>query len=251
MIRGIYNGAAALNVIAQQQELISSNLANLNTGGHRRAQLAHKERENPTNVYGGLQHSAASNATTRMDLLGPGATTRKFDFTNGRLHHTGRPLDVSLVGDGFFVLENSTGDVYTRSGNFYRNPETDSLVNGDGIPVKGENGPINIPKDVGDSEIYIANDGTISAGEQTLGKLAIVSFANNDDLLPVSQSGFQAGPNIETVPSEAKTQQYYQELSNSSPVTELIALIAGTRQYEAVQKISTAISEALREHIRA
>ena len=39
MIRGLYNGAAALDVITRQQELISSNLANLNTSGHRVAQF--------------------------------------------------------------------------------------------------------------------------------------------------------------------------------------------------------------------
>jgi flagellar basal body rod protein FlgG len=238
MIRGLYNGAAALDVIAKQQELISSNLANINTSGHRVAQFAVNQRENPQ-------------GENLLNERGPEAVTLHTDFKNGRLHRTDRPLDVSLVGDGFFSFESPTGPVYSRGGQFYRSPDSGNLVNGEGLTVLGESGPISIPQDVGDREIFIDNDGTISANGQELGKLSVVAFENNQSLTPVSQSIFKAGPNSQEIQSTAVVSQFNQEYSNGNPVTEMIAMIVGMRQYEAVQKASTTISESLREHIRA
>ena len=238
MIRGLYNGAAALDMITRQQELISSNLANLNTSGHRIAQFAVIQRDNPQ-------------SDSVLNELGPEVLQMHTSFENGRLHQTGRALDASLVGDGFFSFESPAGTVYSRGGQFYRNPESGNLVNNEGLSVLGESGPISIPPDVGDSEIVIAGDGTISAAGQQFGKLAVVAFADNQSLIPVSQSIFRAGDDSVQTRSSAVVTQFNQEYSNGNPVSEMVSMIIGTRHYEAVQKASSAISEALREHIRA
>lgn len=238
MIHSLYNGAAALDVITKQQELISSNLANLNTSGHRKAQFVVVQRENPQ----------SSNATKE---LGPEVLEIHTSFENGRLHQTNRPLDASLVGDGFFSFESPTGTVYSRGGQFYRDPESGTLVNGEGLSVLGESGPITIPPEIGDSEILINGDGTITGAGEELGKLAVVAFTDNQSLIPISQSVFRAGPDSATTESSAVVTQYNQEYSNTNPVSEMISMVIGTRHYEAVQRASKAISESLSEHIRA
>ncbi len=238
MIRGLYNGAAALDVITKQQELISSNLANLNTSGHRIAQFAVSQRENPQ-------------PNNLLNELGPEALELHTSFTNGRLHQTGRALDASLVGDGFFSFESPTGPVYSRGGHFYRNPDSGTLTNNEGLAVLGESGPITIPAEIGDSEIFIASDGTVSGGGREFGKLGVAAFTDNQSLIPVSQSIFKAGADSIQAESTAVVTQFNQEYSNGNPVSEMIKMIIGTRQYEAIQKASSTISEALREHIRA
>jgi flagellar basal body rod protein FlgG len=238
MIRGLYNGAAALDVIAKQQEFISSNLANLNTSGHRMAQLVVTQRENPQ-------------PDSIFNEQGPEVLEVHTSFENGRLHQTGRPLDASLVGDGFFSFESPTGTVYSRSGQFYRNGESGTLVNSEGLAVLGEGGPITIPEDVGDREIVINGDGTITGDGQEFGKLAVVAFTDNQSLIRVSQSIFKAGEDSVPTDSEAVVTQFNQEYSNGNPVSQMISMIIGTRHYEAVQKASKTISDSLREHIRA
>ncbi|QEG23387.1 flagellar hook-basal body protein [Mariniblastus fucicola] len=238
MIRGLYNGAAALDVITRQQEVISSNLANLNTSGYRSAQLVVNQRENPQ-------------PNNPRNELGPESLEVLTSFENGRLHQTDRPLDASLVGDGFFSFESPDGTLYSRAGHFYRSPDSGTLVSNEGLPVLGESGPINIPADIADSEIVIGEDGTVSGKGQQFGKLAVVGFRDNQSLERVSQSFFKAGQNSVQTDATAVVTQFNQEYSNGNAVSEMIAMVIGTRHYEAVQKATTAISEAMREHIRA
>lgn len=238
MIQGLYSGAAAMDVLAKQQDMISTNLTHLNTGGHRKSQFAVIERL--TASESGPVHN-----------LGPVIQSQKVDFTQGRHQQTDRALDVALSGDGFFVLEGPDGNLYTRNGRFYRHPESGQLINDGGLLVQGTNGPIAIDENVSDREISFGNDGSISANGQEIGKLSIVAFEDNSTLNPISDTVFGEGPNSTVVESQASVNQFHQEFSNANAVSELISLIIGSRQYEAVQKASKTISESLREHIRA
>lgn len=239
MIRGLYNGAAALDVLARQQELISSNLANVNTSGFRasRASVAQSN----------IEPSSGS-----INELGPEISEVRLEFSNGRLQRTDRPLDVSLAGDGFLEFETPEGLLYSRAGQMYRNPETGDLTNSDGYILQDANGgSISIPNDVSDRDIVIGPDGTISANGNQLGQLAVVSFDDNNKLKAVSQSFFGIGEAVKQPETEASLLQFHQEYSNVNAISEMVAMIVGTRQYEAVQKVTQTISESLREHIRA
>ena len=241
MIRGLYNGAAALNMLTQRQELISANLANMNTSGHRMSRMAVAQRDDPP-------------SDGFINDLGPKTEQIQLDFTSGRLHRTDRPLDVSIVGDAFFKFEGPEGDLYSRSGQFYRDAQSDELKNSDGLRlVDAGGGAITIPANVGDREIVISDDGTITANGRTLGQISIVSFADNQSLDRVdqSQSWFRAGANTQTVNSTASVLQAHQEYSNGNAVSEMVSMIIGTRHYEAVQRVTKTISESLQEHIRA
>src|SRR5689334_20867395 len=47
-------------------------------------------------------------------------------FNQGTLEKTGRGLDLGLAGDGFFVVQDTTGSgetLYSRAGNFEVNPD--------------------------------------------------------------------------------------------------------------------------------
>lgn len=239
MIRGLYNGAAALDVLARKQEVISANLANVNTSGYRAAQLA-------------VSQSNFSPAPDSINDLGPEVSEVKLSWTNGRLHKTDRPLDVSIVGDGFLEFESPEGLLYSRAGQLYRNPESGELTNGDGYILQDAGGgSIAIPDNVSDRDIVISSNGTITADGNEIGQLSLTAFANNDDLTPASQSFFRAGPNVQRVDAQGSVLQFHQEFSNGNAISELVSMIVGTRQYEAVQKVTKSISESLREHIRA
>ena len=235
MIRSLYDGAAAMHVINLQHEQISNNLANVNTGGFRKAMIA-----------------VRNNTQTPIRLgAGPEVDRKFIDFSQGRLVDSRRDLDFALSGDAFFTLQDSAGaEYYTKNGRFYRDRESSELVTDAGLRVIGKNGPIKVPNDIPDSLISVGPDGTIIANENSLGKFAIVAFENNESLIPVGQSNFRRGNNTVDADVTAQVRQYFHEVSNINPTSELIGLITGGRHYEAIQKATRAISESLQQSIR-
>ncbi len=59
----------------------------------------------------------------------------------GRSKLTGNPLDVTIDGDAFLVVQTPQGERYTRNGALQPSPQG-QLVTNDGYAVVGENGPI-------------------------------------------------------------------------------------------------------------
>ncbi|QDT10256.1 flagellar hook-basal body protein [Planctomycetes bacterium K23_9] len=242
MINGLFSGAAAMDTLSRKQEVISSNLAHATTSGHRRVQASVKQPFDADNLDSTI-------------LMGPEIESYASDFSPGRQVQTGRPLDVSIAGDGFFAFDNSggTGDseYLSRNGRLFREPESNLLVNEEGFPIQGMTGAITIDPTIGDQDVVIAADGTVSADGNVLGQIRTVTFEDNQTLIPLGVAGFVPGVNSVVSEQPANVQQHQHELSNVQPVNELVALIANNRQYEAVQKATTALSESLREYIRA
>ncbi|MCK4709650.1 MAG: flagellar basal body rod protein FlgF [Gammaproteobacteria bacterium] len=127
------------------QQTNANNLANASTVGFK-AQLDHFQSE---------------------PVYGPGYATRAYasdensgvDFKHGPVMTTGRELDVTINGDGWFTVQAEDGSqAYSRRGDFRTDP-TGLLLNGANQIVMGEGGPITIP----DFEsLVIGRDGTIS-----------------------------------------------------------------------------------------
>lgn len=228
-----------MHVLSRQHELIADNLANINTAGHRRAEFVVSERSRPNrakNYFG----------------YGPEIQRRTTNFSSGKYAQTGRKLDVAISGDGFFVLQAPGGrQLFTRNGQFYRDGQSGELRNDQNLPVLGEGGPIQIDPTIAQSQIKIADDGSISADGQQLGQLRIAAFRDNNALIPVTQSVFRQSRRAAPREADVQVQQGFRELSNVNPTTELIGLIIGGRQYDAVQKATKMISEAMQESIRS
>ena len=238
MIKSLYDGAAAMHVIHRQHEQTSNNLANVNTGGFRRVILGVHNRTN-TNARGVVGS-------------GPQIQGAFTDFSSGRLIDSRRSLDFAISGDGFFKLQANNGaELFTKDGRFFRNYETGQLVNVDNVVVLGEDGPIDIPPDLSDSAISVGPDGTLVAGDQRLGKLSIAQFENNNSLVPVGQTSFRRGNDtVDKDEVDVQVRQFFHEVSNINPTGELINLIVGGRHYEAIQKATRTIADALQQSIR-
>jgi flagellar basal-body rod protein FlgF len=230
MLTGLYSGATALDSLSAQQEAIASNLAHLNTPGHKRMMLSFSETMQGFDVENQRSQQLA-------------------DFSQGRMQQTDRSLDFSVDGEGFFVFQGAQGEVYSRSGVVFLDADTNQLVDGNGLPILGENGPIEV---TGNAEsISVGSDGTLSLDAQTIGKLRLVQFDDVNLLESESQTHFRLGQATEVPPDNSKVQQGFRELSNAHPVTEMIALIVGSRNFEAAQRAIRMISDTMQETIRA
>ena len=223
--------STSIDALTQEFDIIAHNLANVSTVGFKRR----------CNAFS--KSLEAQNAET----YSPGTIDLNsvFDFSQGSIVETGRPLDFALHGKGFFVIETPEGPLYTRNGTFQTN-QTGQIVDSQGRIVAGQAGPITIPSNVGISQLNVSSDGTISAGEIAIGKFRLVDFNDNEDkLVPTGDSCYRM-PDENIQPIEAEhivVKQKYQEASNVQIIDELVDMILVSRLYEANMKTLTATAE--------
>ena len=215
--------ASSVDAVTRSYQTTTHNLANVSTHGYKR-QLT--------------QFISSLNAA--MDLQGTSAQGNvrvtgqtAIDFSQGALDFTTRPLDLALEGDGFLVVETPEGPLYTRAGSLRLNADR-QVVDVSGRLISGQTGPITIPPAVDDSAITVAQDGTISAKGQPLGKLNLVTFGTKQGLLPAGSLCFSwSGKEPPEPATTCRVHQGYLEASNVNSVQEMVSLITASRLYEA------------------
>ena len=233
--------SSSIDALTKEFEIITHNLANVSTVGFKRR----------SNAFS--QYFEAQEAGTETYSPGSIELNSVFDFSQGNLVETGRPLDFSLYGKGFFVIETPEGPLYTRNGIFLSN-QNGQIVDFQGRIVAGEAGPITIPNDVGISQVSVSSDGSISIGGATVGKFQLVDFEENEDkLVPIGENCYvMPDENIQPVAAEnIVVKQGYQEASNVKIIDELVDMIMVSRLYEANMKFFTASMEVANSIISA
>lgn len=230
MLRRLENATAAMTNMMRQQERTSNNLANANTTGYKRSRIfteALNERIDP-------------DGNPRSNRI----LTQAPSLSQGALERTDNPLDVALNGEGFFAVNDpATGATrYTRNGHLSRGADG-TLQTVNGRPIQGQAGPIQVPPDAG--PIEIAQDGTIRAGEQQLGKLRVVRFENPEQLQRLDDTAFapngQAPEPVET----PRVKQGFLEGSNVDPMTEMTDMIEHFRLFETQQRMIRSTDQVL------
>lgn len=224
--------STSIDALTQEFNIITHNLANVSTVGFKRR----------CNAF------SKSLEAQDAETYSPGTIDLNsiFDFSQGSIVETSRPLDFALHGKGFFVIETPEGPLYTRNGTFSTN-QNNQIVDSLGRIVAGQAGPITIPGNVGISQLNVSNEGTISAGEISIGKFRLIDFNDNENkLLPTGDSCYRM-PDVNVQPTAAEqiiVKQGYQEASNVQIIDELVDMILVTRLYEANMKSITAEQQA-------
>ncbi len=111
MFESIYTGLTGLLGFSKGLDIISNNVANLNTPGFKSSQLQFQDLFYQYRMDGNNE-SAAQLGTG----VGTGGTSLK--FTAGEMRETGNDNDVAIDGNGFFILRKDGQTFYTRVGQF-------------------------------------------------------------------------------------------------------------------------------------
>ena len=230
--------SSSIDALMQEYNIITHNLANVSTAGYKRICNAFSK---------SLEAQEAGEETYSPGVIDLNSA---LDFSQGNMVETGRPLDLAFYGKGFFVIETPDGPLYTRHGIFHIN-QNGQIVDSDGRLVAGQAGPITIPSGATLSQLNVSNDGSISIGGTTIGKLRLVDFQDNENkLVPVGANCYSVsdpgvpGENIEPVVAEnIVVKQGYQEASNVKLIDELVDMIMVCRLYEANMKLISAQKE--------
>lgn len=146
-VRSLFVGLTGLNAQSRNIDIIGNNITNVNTVGFRASRAAFDDIFYNTLFAG--QGATGNRGGVNPRQIGLGVKLGSVDtiFTQGSTQQTGRLLDLSIEGDGFFVLRNGNGQEFlTRAGNFSIDNEGFVVDPGNGMRLIGrvsdENGEI-------------------------------------------------------------------------------------------------------------
>jgi flagellar basal body rod protein FlgG len=212
----------------EELDRIAADLANVSTVGYKTERRAN---------FASDRDTFATELEAAVDVVMSGT---KIDLKPGLIANTGRDLDVAIDGSGFFVVQTERGERYTRAGSFRKNADG-LLTTAEGEPVLGENGEVRLPN----GPVSIAEDGTIRSGTAVVGRLQVVEFGSERDLIRESGSRFRALPGAAAPTAvDAKLVSGALEQSNISVVDRMAKLTEVSRNFEALNKgVTTLMTE--------
>jgi flagellar basal-body rod protein FlgG len=248
---------AASGMAAQQLnvEVISNNIANMNTVGFKRQRAEFQDLLYQNVERMGAQSSSQGTVVPTGIQIGAGVKAGSvYRITDqGSPTQTGGRYDMAVDGRGYFQIVLPSGETaYTRAGNFSVNGEG-QLVTDDGYAVEPS---ITIPQDAVDVTISKSGQVQVKTDGQTepaiVGQLELASFFNEAGLEAVGdnlllETAASGTANVGT-PGEVgfgQILQGYTEASNVDAVSEISALIIAQRAYEMNSKVITTADQML------
>ena len=248
---------AATGMIAQQLnvEVISNNIANMNTTGFKRQRAEFQDLLYQNIERVGAASSDAGTITPTGIQVGVGVKTGGiYRITEqGSVVGTENPLDLAINGSGYFRITLPSGDdAYTRAGAFQLGP-TGEIVTLEGFTVAPG---ITIPPEATDisinanGEVLVKLEGQIDPSN--VGQLELITFANPAGLEAIGSNQFLETPASGTanagVPNTdgyGAILQSFLENSNVNSVSEITALITAQRAYEMNSKVISTADEMM------
>ena len=253
MLRALYSSAAGMESQQMNLDVISNNLANVNTTGFKKSKIEFQELLYQTTRAPGADQGSGNTVPTGSQVgqaSRPVATARI--FTNGDLTQTGEPLDVAVQGDGFFQVQQTDGSIaYTRDGAF-KTAADGRIVTSDGLPVQGGFQPVPTG-----AQVTIGSNGnvtyTTSSGSTTF-QVQLARFSNEGGLESLGSNLYKetsasGTPQLGTPGQNGfgTLNQGYLELSNVKVVEEMVNLIQAQRAYEVNSKAVQAADEMMQQ----
>ncbi|MFW7342473.1 flagellar basal-body rod protein FlgG [Pollutimonas sp. H1-120] len=242
MIRSLWIAKTGLESQQTNMDVISNNLANVNTSAFKRGRAVFEDLMYQTIRQPGAQVGAANQLPSGLQI-GTGVRTVATEriHTQGNVKETGNPLDIAIQGNGFLQVELPDGTfAYTRDGNLQKD-QNGQLVTAGGYPIQP---PINIPDNA--LTLTIARDGTVSVTQPgaagvnvQIGQLQLTTFVNTTGLQSAGENLYletdASGPANFAQPGldgAGLLLQQYTETSNVNVAEELVNMITTQRAYE-------------------
>lgn len=250
MQNGYYQAVSGMVAQFNRLDAISNNLANINTSGFKRDDVAigdfarvFKQTRDNLPLQNNTQ-SAAFYANSSLNSL-PQISQGYTDFSAGSMKASANPLDLALVReDAFYLVQTKNGEIrLSKDGNFELNNEG-FIVNKQGHKLLGseyfnnpQNAGIQIPQNT--RNISVDTNGNINADNDNVARIFI---AQADDLRLLKKDGnnlFKLDDltQLRDLENSGAIKQGFSQGSNVNPVSEMVALIEAQRMVEMYQKV--------------
>jgi flagellar basal-body rod protein FlgG len=251
MIAGLYAASTNLDAVIRQQDAIAYNVANAGVSGHKGKTVVF--RSFPEILFSTSSPSTPPGSQSNRIIgrvgTGVGVDWSYMNFEPGPLQETGVPTDLTIDGEGFFVVQTPRGERYTRTSQFklQTDPQsqTATLTTQEGYPLLGDKGPVVVPVD---QPFEVNVRGGVMAGGQPVSKIRTVEVADRNVLLPESGALFQVEDRWKSLVQPAKSSLVRQgvvEKSNINTVVEMARMVESLRNYEAAAKVISVLDRTL------
>jgi flagellar hook protein FlgE len=166
MISAFSTALSGLNADSTAIDVIGNDLANLNTTGYKATELQFSDL---------MSEQLGVSGTSAQLGMGIGQVSTKSAYTQGGIQTTSGPTDAAIQGNGFFVVQNQSGQtLYTRDGSFSVN-SSGHLVDASGDLVQGwsatAGGSVNTNGAIGNISVPLG--ATVAATPTTTMSLAL------------------------------------------------------------------------------
>ncbi|HLG27243.1 MAG TPA: flagellar hook-basal body complex protein [Paenisporosarcina sp.] len=254
MLRSMYAGVSGMKGFQTKLDVIGNNIANVNTVGYKKSTI---------NFQDLLSQNLSSSGANPMQV-GLGSTTSAINVvhTPGSSMTTGVGTDLSIMGDGFFVVKNpsapgTAGQYLTRAGNFVVEADGDLITTQGYNVLDGTGQKININSTTYDS-FSINRLGEVigkqaNGTETKIADIGIAQPANPAGLRKFGGSLYElttkSGPGpIGTAPAQnTEIGAGMLEMSNVDLTEEFTEMIIAQRGFQANSRIITTSDEILQE----
>jgi flagellar basal-body rod protein FlgG len=256
MIRSLWIAKTGLEAQQTQMDVISNNLANVNTSGFKKSRAVFEDLLYQTVRQPGAQSSQQTQLPSGLQVgTGVRVVSTERIHTQGNPEATENSKDMMINGAGYYPVlmpDGSTG--YTRDGSF----QTDSngqLVTSEGYVVQPA---ITVPANA--LTLTVARDGTVSvtlpntAAATQIGSLQLATFINpagleskGENLYMETGASGAAQTNTPGTNGAGVIMQGYVETSNVNVAEELVKMIETQRAYEINSKAITTSDQMLQK----
>lgn len=265
MLVSLFSGITGLQAHQERLNVISNNIANVNTHGYKRSSLSFQDIYYQT-ASAGSAGTAGTVGGTNPRQVGYGTRVGGITKDMGRtgFEATNSGLDMAIDGDGFFVVKDGSGGTYyTRMGRFHFD-DKGQLVDLNGSLVLDTTGTaITVANAATAQSITFQKDGSIKVVDKD-GKeqaqtqtIAVAAFPNPEGLLQAGSSYFSVSaasgaptPATGGKPGENGTgfiSTGYLEMSNVDLSREFTDMITTQRGFQANSRIITTSDTILEE----
>jgi len=247
---GLYLSAEGAYAQSQRLNVVANNMANVETTAFKRDVAVFQARFTEATQRGLDQPGSRSLNDLCGGVMLEGTVT---DLSQGTLRNTGRPTDLAIEGDGYFVVHNGKENYLTRAGNFLLNAQGGLVTQKGDLVLSDVGNPVLVDPEAG--PWVITPDGVLQQdGVNT--PLAMLRPKHPSDLVKIGDNLFMPLAKTPPVPlGERRVVVGCLEGSGVKPTLEMMEMIEASRAFEANtnmirnqdQMLGTLISRVLKE----
>ena len=249
MIRGIYTATAGMLANQRKQDILTHNLANLDTPGYKADKTVMKSFPDL------LQMRIRDGVPTPVGRLTQGVYLQEAipDFKQGVIVETMQPLDIAIQDPEvagtilFTVMDGDGNQHYVRNGTFQiddagqvRTAEGDWLLDANGQPIT-----------VGNERFRVSASGLVTSENGITQQIGLAQIDNPLDLIKEGNNRYRLEENQPPLLANppAVLRQGFVEKSNVDPAQTMLEMMSASRMFEANQRVIRAIDDTLKKAV--
>lgn len=244
MLRCFYTAGTGMLVQRDRMDVLANNLTNVETTGYKSDNLISSTFQDM--ILTRLNDPGIVSVSTIVGPLGTGTHIEEVStsFEQGSVEQTGRSCDFALEGEGFFAVDTTDGERYTRDGSFAVT-DTGYLVTSEGRYVQGSNGRIY----VGSDSFKVDGQGNVYVEGALTDKMKIVTFADLTALRKEGSNLYNAQGQQAQASGDVTVVQGSLEGSNVDTAEELTKLLSVSNAYQINQRVLGLVDGSLEKAV--